>query len=1074
MLPPPSVPPHRRSPRFQPSLVCPPPVLRPASHSAQFSLYPPLPLRRAATATHSFNRSQQRNHRPIGSPPDAALSAHSTRPRPRRLQLSALVAPPRDLPSFFFQFSLAPCCHASGQSFYPIRKTIAHCRIRIFRHFPPHAPVFSHSPRRAVFAQRRSARFNACASNNSFTVTSFPTLSLVYCSFRRTVFGHRRIGRSVVNSFFLDPSAPHFSTASSTSLCSTSFSFSSCPTSCTSSSFYPPLRSAAHSFTLADATADNMPGFSFSHSSAVAHSCASAFMPLLPPPSTTPPLFPLASCSAPPLFSADDGVPHDSGNSACTFHSHSSLRALSSSMPTTGSLVSTVSSCCAAATIAPLPMPCRSADLLHPLPPVPRLQRAWDPPVSHLPGGTRYSLRLEPAFGGRSKKKDSFDRGPDRCFSSSGGGVGSGYWRSHRPQKQRGQLHARRRHSSLTAAFNSASSSTTSSTSSVIVSTSSPSPFQKRRDAYERFYNATILSFPPVIEPEHTEFFPTFPCYPPAPLHDPATVPRPLRVPMPTLCRLDFGLPLPPPPPRERPSSSHLLFSFPPPPVPPPPPFPPGPPRFAEQGGGVRFWLSRLDRNRQAHAENGNTTSCASAPSLVSSSQSQSHFRSFLFSIPATSIPNHFDWFRDRFDWAVIRYACVGCRSDSDGPSEYEGYVQLDNSRSLHALSTRFGHSSTFLPVPSSFTLSTFQQQFPPHSFLEIGSPHRVHSSPLHRTSSVSSPSVLSQLSPMSSPATGSQSRRWSSLTLSPNAAATFQTIASVPTCVPSNEASLTPPASPVASSGDPHEFRGSSRYPRSSSPERSSGDASLISPTIPVGPPRGFRGFPVLPRHAQTTPRNPLQITGVTREGPLPPSSLHSRGRSSSPLPDRCPRSSLSACLASDKRPSSAPCPLFQRSPVPTASALASSSGRPSSTARRLLFQSSPQSFPEPLLRPFVASSSVPDVTHLSSPPHRSGVSIRPTRASFVEPDDDPGAPGEALPSNPRDRIRYVCFTENNPTKSLEDFVMHYLHGHSFPISALVRNGVLPGLTIFKDTWNFPVRYLLLVSKGLCLEPIC
>ena len=363
------------------------------------------------------------------------------------------------------------------------------------------------------------------------------------------------------------------------------------------------------------------------------------------------------------FFFPGEGLRRDSGNSACSSSSNSSCSAHSSSIPSTSSLVSTVSNCCASATIAPVSVPSLSADLLYPLPPVPRVQRPWVRPVSHLPGGTRYPLRVEPAFGGRSKKQGSFDRGPDRCFSSSGGGVGSGYWRSHRPQKQRGQLHSRRRHFSHTAALNSSSSSTACSTAPIIVSTSSPSPFQKRRLAYQRFYNETVLSFPPVTEPEKTELVPTFPCYLPAPLNDPSTVPRPLRVPMPTLCRLDFGLPLPPPPPLGRPSLSHLLFSPPPPPVPPPPPFPPGPPRFADEGGGVRFWLSRLDRNRQAHAENGNTSSLASAPSVVSSSQSQSHFRSFLFSIPATSVPNHFDWFRDRFDWAVIRYACVGCHS---------------------------------------------------------------------------------------------------------------------------------------------------------------------------------------------------------------------------------------------------------------------------------------------------------------------------------------------------------------------------------------------------------------------------
>ena len=212
----PSVPPHRRPPRFQPSSVCPPPVLRSASLPGQFSLYPPLPLRRAATASHSCNRFQHRYQRPIGSPPVAALSAYSRRPRPHRLQLSALVSPPRHLPSFF-HCSRDSFCHASRrsggvsqflpqmQSFYPIRRTLSYCTIRVFGHFPPHAPLFCHSARRAVSAQRRSARLSACSPINSFTATAFPTVSLVHCSSRRTVFGHRRVGRSFVNSLFFGP-----------------------------------------------------------------------------------------------------------------------------------------------------------------------------------------------------------------------------------------------------------------------------------------------------------------------------------------------------------------------------------------------------------------------------------------------------------------------------------------------------------------------------------------------------------------------------------------------------------------------------------------------------------------------------------------------------------------------------------------------------------------------------------------------------------------------------------------------------------------------------------------------------
>ena len=466
----------------------------------------------------------------------------------------------------FFHCSRDSFCHASRrsggvsqflpqmQSFYPIRRTLSYCTIRVFGHFPPHAPLFCHSARRAVSAQRRSARLSACSPINSFTATAFS--NCVSCSL---FFPAHCFWPSSRWSFFcqLPFFGPILHRTSPTlplhRFFSSSFFFFTFFHVLRLLLFLPPHRCSARPCTLADATAESVPGFSFCHSSAVSHSSSSALMPLFPPPSTSPPLFSLSSCSAPPFFFPGEGLRRDSGNSACSSSSNSSCSAHSSSIPSTSSLVSTVSNCCASATIAPVSVPSLSADLLYPLPPVPRVQRPWVRPVSHLPGGTRYPLRVEPAFGGRSKKQGSNDRGPDRCFSSSGGGVGSGYWRSHRPQKQRGQLHSRRRHFSHTAALNSSSSSTACSTAPIIVSTSSPSPFQKRRLAYQRFYNETILSFPPVTEPEKTEFVPTFPCYPPAPLNDPSTVPRPLRVPMPTLCRLDFGLPLPPPPPLGRP-----------------------------------------------------------------------------------------------------------------------------------------------------------------------------------------------------------------------------------------------------------------------------------------------------------------------------------------------------------------------------------------------------------------------------------------------------------------------------------------------------------------------------------------
>ena len=624
---------------------------------------------------------------------------------------------------------------------------------------------------------------------------------------------------------------------------------------------------------------------------------------------------------------------------------------------------------------------------------MPRVQHAWIPAASHLPGGSRHPLRVIPAFGGRSKKKVSFERGPERVFSSSGGGHGTGYWRSHRPQKQRSVRHHRRRQCAHAVASDSQVSSSASSIVPFVARTAALTSFQKKRLAYQRFFNDTLLAQHCVQE--FVSFSQTFPCHPPAPLPvEPAIVPRSDRVPMPTLCRLDFGLPLPPNPPRRAPPPGQRQ-SFPPPPVPPPPPFPPGPPLLPEDGGGAGYWLSRLDRNREAHAENGNTSSVASAPSVASSSQSQASFRSLLFSIPVGSVSGHFQWFRNCFDWGMIRFACVGCVTDNDVAPHYEGYVQLKNSRTFRTISTQFGDCD-LRPVPASFQLSNFRQRFPTDSFFEVGVPHNVRSSPLHRANSLSSQSCLSQPSPVSSSATESRSRRWSSLTLSPDFAATVGS-------VPATDTGSAPGVADVAPS------------------------------STPARPPPGFRGYPVLPRYHRTPPAGSLVSSVASAEVSCTPILSRPRARSAS----LCSARSLRARARSASPFTARSRPLGFRSSTPFSpivhyrptSSVPFTSDRRSSSAPRLSGSlgvpnvASESSVPT-VARPIVAPSSAPQIVPLATAPLRSGLSIRPSRASFVEPlHNDPGAPGEELSADPRDRVRNICFTENNPTKSLEDF---------------------------------------------------
>ena len=92
-----------------------------------------------------------------------------------------------------------------------------------------------------------------------------------------------------------------------------------------------------------------------------------------------------------------------------------------------------------------------------------------------------------------------------------------------------------------------------------------------------------------------------------------ATLPvRPRRKLEPILRRLNF-LPTVPhePPLSPRPSRA---VRRPPPPLRQPPPLPPRAPLLLEDGGGAGYYLSRHDRNRVAHTENGNATSTPPPP----------------------------------------------------------------------------------------------------------------------------------------------------------------------------------------------------------------------------------------------------------------------------------------------------------------------------------------------------------------------------------------------------------------------------------------------------------------------------
>ena len=554
--------------------------------------------------------------------------------------------------------------------------------------------------------------------------------------------------------------------------------------------------------------------------------------------------------------------------------------------------------------------------------------------------------------------------------------VGTGYWRSHRPRKQKSKplLHRRTR-----ADFTAIESCNASSSCLAVVPFVSPSfapSFQKKRAAHQRFFNDTLLARDPPLE--HASFSPSFPCPLPAPLPpEPELVARQSRVRTPTLCRLDFGLPLPPEPPQEAEPDGQPR-SFPPPPVPPPPPYPPGPPLLPDNGGGAGYYLSRQDRNRIAHANNGSTSSVASTPSVGSSSHSQRSYRSFLFSLPAELAGGHFEWFRELLQWPLVRFGFVGCVSDD------EGYVQLTNVRSTSTLASQFP-SFQIVPVTASFELSNFRSRFPADAFLEMGNPHRVRASPVGRASSLSNLSCSSLSSPLASPASSQRVRQWSSLTLSPDFAA------SVGSAVAADTVHTPHAVDPESHSRVPSVHPSGQSVSRQTSAlsadvVESTGDIFLPSRSLVRPPPSGFRGYPVLPRYflscgmsstvpsSHVTPAESSVIAESHRPRARSASPFRARNR---PLGSRSALSSLpssasvfhpysqardtlavsAASLISERRSSSAPC---GRSPVvpsgsvqPSPPPLIPRVARPSRAPGVLVPNDNPQNLPGPARRP-------------------------------------------------------------------------------------------------------------------------
>ena len=153
--------------------------------------------------------------------------------------------------------------------------------------------------------------------------------------------------------------------------------------------------------------------------------------------------------------------------------------------------------------------------------------------------------------------------------------------------------------------------------------------------------------------------------------------------------------------------------------------------------------------------------------------------------------------------------------------------------------------------MPVSFQLSNFRLRFPAESFLEVGVPHSVRSSPLERTNSLSTQSCCALPSPVSPSVSNRRVRRWSSLTLSPEFAATVGSVVAAVT-----------DAATVADDFAP-----------SSTPAR---------------PPAGFRGYPVLPRYSRSSAGSSAVPSVTTGEASTIPYLLRPRARSASPCTAR------------------------------------------------------------------------------------------------------------------------------------------------------------------------------------------
>ena len=544
------------------------------------------------------------------------------------------------------------------------------------------------------------------------------------------------------------------------------------------------------------------------------------------------------------------------------------------------------------------------------------------------------------------------------------------------------------------------------------------SSFQKRRAAYQRFFNASLLARDPSLRDDsaHTPLLVDvslqgpFNCSLPSPLPSvPARADRPRCVPMPVLCRLDFGLPLPPEPP-STPGPADRVRLFPPAPPPPAPPLPPHDPLLPEDGGGAGYWLSGRDRNRLAHALSGNTSSHSLSSAAVSSTPSQQNFRSFTFSLPASNVVGHFEWFWDVF-FLVLH------------PLFFFSWDLLLKTLVIFAMKAMFSfllvvfqlflpnllHFDIF-PVTTSFSLSHFRSRFPSEElFFECGVPHRVHSSPGGRACSEPSVSCFSPCSSFPPSPSSQRARRWSCLSLSPACAASVgadvlpvsRSLSSDHSAAPVGVSTSQAPSDPaVVVAATPHCV---TEVPRVGSGSR-----------VPR-PPAGFRAYPVLPRYPCIggVPSQSSPVVGESRPGTARDNVVRVRCTRSVSAGRRRSRP-LGSRVVSDERlsligvfaPSTNVVDLLEE-PSDSVGRVRRSSSLPPAKV------SSPDAVPllhhspaRPSCAPGTPARNLPGPSRVNAAssgvlvplPGPSSV-VRPSRASFVIPSDvDPNAPSEEL----------------------------------------------------------------------------